>query len=164
MFRTQHVTQFEHIDSCKVFQGLQDDVATGRYGEGGKGPLLTHQQDEQFDNKDTCIRYLESYMTPLQLEGVLGGHVVLLQQVSLLRVQGVAVGDGGCDGHLVVWVLFIHDAVVEQQPAVGLGAAPCKHRLPCTNINQSFHLPHIGEVSRFGSCARRNCSLEIASP
>ena len=78
-------------------------------------------------------------MTPLQLEGVLRGHVVLLQQVSLLRVQGVAVGDGGCDGHLVVWVLLIHNAVVEQQPAVGLGAAPCKHRLPCTNSNQSFH-------------------------
>ena len=88
----------------------------------------------------TVARYLESYMTSLQLEGVLRGHVVLLQQVSLLRVQGVTVGDGGCDGHLVVGVLLVHNAVVEQQPAVGLGSAPCKHRLPCTDSNQSFHL------------------------
>lgn len=75
-----------------------------------------------------------THMMPLQLEALLGGHVVLLEQVAFLGEQGVAVGDGGCDGHFVIGVLLVHDAVVEQQAAVGLWATPGKDWITCTVI------------------------------
>lgn len=55
----------------------------------------------------------------------------MLQQLSLLRKEGVVVWDGGCDSHLVVGVLLVHYAVVEQQATVWLGPTPGKDRLTC---------------------------------
>ena len=68
-------------------------------------------------------------MMPLQLEALLRRHVMLLQQLPLLRKEGVAIGYGGCDCHLVVRILLVHYAVVQQQTAVGLRPTPGKHRL-----------------------------------
>ena len=56
---------------------------------------------------------------------------MLLQQVPLLREQGVTVRDGGCNCHFVVGVLLIYYAIIEQQAAVWLRAAPSKHWLTC---------------------------------
>ena len=43
-------------------------------------------------------------MMPLQLEALLGGQAMLLQQVALLGVQRITVGNGGGDRHLIVGV------------------------------------------------------------
>ena len=53
-----------------------------------------------------------AYLAAQQLEGLLGGHVVLLQQVPFLGKQGVIIGDGGRNCHLVVRVLLVYNAVV----------------------------------------------------
>ncbi len=37
---------------------------------------------------------------------------MLLQQVPLLREQGVIVGDGSCDCHFIIRVLLIHYAII----------------------------------------------------
>ena len=70
-----------------------------------------------------------TYMVLLKLEALLRRHVVLLQQLPLLRKQWIAVGDGGCDCHFVVGILLIHYAIVQQEAAVGLRSTPCKDRL-----------------------------------
>ena len=56
---------------------------------------------------------------------------MLLQQVPLLREQGVIVGDCSCDCHFVIRVLFIHYAIIQQQAAIWLWATPRKHWLTC---------------------------------
>ena len=77
------------------------------------------------------VAVLMTYMMPLKLEALLRRHVVLLQQLPLLSKQRVAVGDSGRDCHFVVGILLVHYAIVQQEAAVGLGAAPRKDRLTC---------------------------------
>lgn len=75
---------------------------------------------------------------PLELEALLGCHVVLLQQLPLLSKQGVAVGNGCRDGHFVVGILLVHNAIVQQESAVGLRPTPCEDRLTCSEIPLRF--------------------------
>ena len=76
------------------------------------------------------------YMMPLELEALLGCHVVLLQQLPLLSKQWVAVGDGRRDCHFVVGILLVHYAIVQQETAVGLRPTPRKNRLTCSRLHK----------------------------
>lgn len=44
--------------------------------------------------------------------------------------ERIRLREGGRYLELVVGVALVHNPVVEEQPAVGLGAAPCHQRLP----------------------------------
>ena len=85
-----------------------------------------------------CLGVWQTHMMPLQLKALLCGHVVLLQQVAFLREEGVIVWYGCCYDHLVVGILFIYYAVIEQQPAVGLWTAPRKHWFACKKKTSCF--------------------------
>ena len=71
---------------------------------------------------------------------------MLLQNVALLLEDGILVGDGDSHAELVVGVILIHDAVVEQQGRIWLRAAPGIDRLAafvgpvCLELDLPLHL------------------------
>ncbi len=65
---------------------------------------------------------------PLELKFLHGCQTMALQDGALLLEQGVLVGDGDCHAELVVRIVLIDNAVVEQQRCIWLRPAPGVHR------------------------------------